>query len=245
MFLLFCWFLRCFNISTHEGSSLLIAHTRLCTVSGSGSFHQTSTCTPVLLHPTTQPSPTPKQTQDHIWKWTRFDMNKPDLVYSHCRDKSDPILLVFVHIFALFAVTRPLFLECVDFLRVWNPDGLHTCLGWPHVCRCVVGQDVDVVFEVLQQLVKLLLTAAAVSKDLHLVRDSLRHPRLDVVQVHSPLLRRRRREVKRKSVKGGRRTSTVQEERRRVRKREEEWRGRRRWIRNQRKDMKGWKRRRR
>lgn len=56
------------------------------------------------------------------------------------------------------------------------------------MCRCVEGDDVDVIFEVLQQLVELLRTAAAVGEDLHLVSDAPRHPRLDVLQVHSLLL---------------------------------------------------------
>lgn len=63
-----------------------------------------------------------------------------------------------------------------------------TCLGGPHVCRRVEGQDVDVVFEMLQQLIKFLLAAAAGSKDLDLVRDTLGSSGLDVVQVHTPLL---------------------------------------------------------
>lgn len=40
----------------------------------------------------------------------------------------------------------------------------------------------------LQQLLELLLAAAAVGKDLHLVQDALRHPGLDVPQVDSLLL---------------------------------------------------------
>ena len=51
------------------------------------------------------------------------------------------------------------------------------------MCRCVKGHDADVVFEMLEQLVELFLAAVAVCKDLHLVRNPLRHPRLDVVQV--------------------------------------------------------------
>lgn len=66
--------------------------------------------------------------------------------------------------------------------------GVRTCLGGPHVRRRVEGDDADVIFELLQQLVELLLTAAAVGEDLHLVGDAPRHPRLDVLQVHSPLL---------------------------------------------------------
>lgn len=66
--------------------------------------------------------------------------------------------------------------------------GVPTGLCRPDVCRRVEGDDVDVIFEMLQQLVELLLTAVAVGEDLHLVRHSLRHPRLDVVQVHSLLL---------------------------------------------------------
>lgn len=58
------------------------------------------------------------------------------------------------------------------------------------MCRCVEGDDVDVVPQVLQQLVELLLTAAAVGKDLHLVRNPLGPPGLDVVQVDPLLLGR-------------------------------------------------------
>lgn len=61
------------------------------------------------------------------------------------------------------------------------------------MCRCVEGDDVDVFFEVLQQLIKLLRTAVTVGEDLHLVGDTLRHPRLDVPQVHSLLLQEERR----------------------------------------------------
>lgn len=66
------------------------------------------------------------------------------------------------------------------------------------MCWRIEGHDVDVVFEMLQELVELFLAAAAVCKDLHLVRNSLRHPRLDVVQVHVLLLREdaRRERVK-------------------------------------------------
>lgn len=67
-------------------------------------------------------------------------------------------------------------------------SGVRTCLGGPHVHRRVEGDDADVIFEMLQQLIELLLTAAAVSEDLHLVGDAPRHPRLDVLQIHSPLL---------------------------------------------------------
>lgn len=56
------------------------------------------------------------------------------------------------------------------------------------MCRRVEGDDVDMIFEVLQQLIELLLTAAAVGEDLHLVSDAPRHPRLDVPQVHLFLL---------------------------------------------------------
>lgn len=69
------------------------------------------------------------------------------------------------------------------------PNRARTSLGRPHVRRRVEGDDVDVIFEVLQQLVELLRAAAAVGEDLHLVGDALRHPRLDVPQVHPPLLR--------------------------------------------------------
>lgn len=67
-------------------------------------------------------------------------------------------------------------------------QAVRTCLGRPHVHRCVEGDDVDVIFELLQQLVKLLLTAATVGEDLHLARNAPRHPRLDVLQIHSLLL---------------------------------------------------------
>lgn len=45
----------------------------------------------------------------------------------------------------------------------------------------------------LQQLIELLPTAAAVGEDLHLVGDPLRHPGLDVVQVDPLLLQEARR----------------------------------------------------
>lgn len=64
---------------------------------------------------------------------------------------------------------------------------VRTCLSRPDVSRCVEGQDVDLVLQVLQKLVELLLAAAAAGEDLHLVRDSFGHPGLDVVQV-DPLL---------------------------------------------------------
>lgn len=67
-------------------------------------------------------------------------------------------------------------------------QSFRTSLGGPHVRRRVEGDDADVIFEMLQQLVELLLTAAAVGEDLHLVGDAPRHPRLDVLQIHSPLL---------------------------------------------------------
>lgn len=54
--------------------------------------------------------------------------------------------------------------------------------------RRVKGDDVDVVFKVLQQLVEIFLATFAVSKNLHLIRNPLRHPGLDVVQVDPPLL---------------------------------------------------------
>jgi hypothetical protein len=56
----------------------------------------------------------------------------------------------------------------------------------------VEGDDIDVVFEVLQQLIKLLLAAAAVGVDLHLCSDALGHPRLNVSQVHMLLLEEQR-----------------------------------------------------
>lgn len=70
----------------------------------------------------------------------------------------------------------------------YSSTGVRTGLGGPDVCRCVERDDVDVIFEVLQQLVKLLLAAAAVCIDLHLVSGSPRRSRLDVLQVHSLLL---------------------------------------------------------
>lgn len=65
------------------------------------------------------------------------------------------------------------------------------------MCRRVEGDDVDVIFQVFQQLVKLFLAAAAVGEDLHLIGDAARHPRLNVPQIHVLLLQRgeeRRRE---------------------------------------------------
>lgn len=76
------------------------------------------------------------------------------------------------------------------------PNRARTSLGRPHVRRRVEGDDVDVIFEVLQQLVELLRAAAAVGEDLHLVGDALQHPRLDVPQVHPPLLQEGEEEVK-------------------------------------------------
>lgn len=55
----------------------------------------------------------------------------------------------------------------------------------------VEGDDADVVFQVFQQLVELLLAAAAVGEDLHLVGSAPRRPRLDVPEVHVLLLWRR------------------------------------------------------
>lgn len=54
--------------------------------------------------------------------------------------------------------------------------------------RRVEGDDVDVIFEVLQQLLELLLTAVAVCKDLHLVNDTPGRSGLDVLQIHVLLL---------------------------------------------------------
>lgn len=54
--------------------------------------------------------------------------------------------------------------------------------------RRVEGDDVDVIFEVLQKLVELFRAAAAVCEDLHLVDHPLGRPRLDVPQVDPPLL---------------------------------------------------------
>lgn len=76
------------------------------------------------------------------------------------------------------------------------PSRARTSLGRPHVRWRVEGDDVDVIFEVLQQLVELLWAAAAVSEDLHLIGDALRHPRLDVPQVHPPLLQEGEEEAK-------------------------------------------------
>ena len=55
------------------------------------------------------------------------------------------------------------------------------------MCSRVEGDDLDLIFEKFQKFVELLLAAAAVSEDLHLV-SSLGPPRLDVLQVHSLLL---------------------------------------------------------
>lgn len=54
----------------------------------------------------------------------------------------------------------------------------------------VEGDDADVVLQVFQQLVELLLAAAAVGEDLHLVGSAPRRPRLNVPEVHALLLRR-------------------------------------------------------
>ena len=75
---------------------------------------------------------------------------------------------------------------------------MRTCLCSPHVCRCVEGDDVDLILEELQQLVKLLLTAAAVSEDLHLVNETPRSSRLDVLQVHLLLLQEKSRRGERR-----------------------------------------------
>lgn len=91
---------------------------------------------------------------------------------------------------------------------------MRTCLCSPHVCRCVEGDDVDLIFEELQQLVKLLLTAAAVSEDLHLVNKTPRRSRLDVLQVH-PLL------LQEEEDRGGERIEKERGERRREKERGE------------------------
>lgn len=54
--------------------------------------------------------------------------------------------------------------------------------------RRVEGDNVDVIFEVLQELVELLGAAAAVCEDLRLVGQPLGRPRLNVPQVDPPLL---------------------------------------------------------
>lgn len=54
--------------------------------------------------------------------------------------------------------------------------------------RRVEGEDVDVVFEMLQQLVELFLAAVAICIDLHLRGDAFGHPRLNVSQIHPLLL---------------------------------------------------------
>ena len=56
------------------------------------------------------------------------------------------------------------------------------------MCRRVEGDDVDLVFQVFQQLVKLFLAAAAVGEDLHLIGNAPRRPRLDVPQIDALLL---------------------------------------------------------
>lgn len=76
------------------------------------------------------------------------------------------------------------------------PNRARTSLGRPHMRRRVERDDVDMIFEVLQQLVELLRAAAAVGEDLHLVGDALRHPRFNVPQVHPPLLQEGEEEVK-------------------------------------------------
>lgn len=53
----------------------------------------------------------------------------------------------------------------------------------------VEGEDIDVIFQVFQQLVELLRAAAAVGEDLRLISDAPRRPRLDVPQIHALLLR--------------------------------------------------------
>lgn len=62
------------------------------------------------------------------------------------------------------------------------------------MCRRVEGDDVDVIFQVLQKLVELLRAAAAVCEDLHLVDRPLGRPRLDVPQVDPPLLQQEKQE---------------------------------------------------
>ena len=68
---------------------------------------------------------------------------------------------------------------------IWYGD---TCFRGPEVGGRVVGDDVDVVLEVLQELVELLLTAAAVGIDLHLMGQALGLTRLNVVQIDVLLL---------------------------------------------------------
>lgn len=55
--------------------------------------------------------------------------------------------------------------------------------------RRVEGDNVDVIFEMLQKLVELLRAADAVGEDLRLVGHPLGWPRLNVPQVDMPLLR--------------------------------------------------------
>lgn len=67
----------------------------------------------------------------------------------------------------------------------------------------VEGDDVDVIFEVLQKLVELLGATAAVREDLHLVDHPLGRPRLDVPQVDPPLLQKEEEQVEAEEGGGG------------------------------------------
>lgn len=57
------------------------------------------------------------------------------------------------------------------------------------------------IFEMLQQLIELLFAAAAVGVDLYVIKNTLGHPRLDVVQVDSTLLIERRGNARKKNRK--------------------------------------------
>lgn len=60
--------------------------------------------------------------------------------------------------------------------------------------RCIVGQDVDMVFEVLHQLVKLLLCAFELGIDFHLRGYALASAGLDMGQVNMFLLHQTQRD---------------------------------------------------
>lgn len=58
----------------------------------------------------------------------------------------------------------------------------------PHILRCVIWDNVDMVFEVLHQLVEFLLSAATLCIYLHLCGDSLWFAWFDVGQIDILLL---------------------------------------------------------
>lgn len=64
----------------------------------------------------------------------------------------------------------------------------HTCVCRPHMLRSVVGDDVDLVFKVLHQLIEFLLSAIALCINLYFCADSLRFTRFNVSQIYMLLL---------------------------------------------------------